>query len=1193
MRTHEGGRTLRHFPLSMLAVALVFYLGNARRALGQTTFGSVVGTVTDPTGAVVPGVKVTLANLGTNAKQVTTTNSAGIYEFVNILPGDYRLYVEKAGFKRFTRSPVVVQTQQSYRIDAVMQLGAVTQTVEVTAATPLLQPQTSSLGQVIAGRSVSEMPLNGRNVFNLMELVPSVIPQGESEGTPTGENPFGWNNYQINGAFGGQSAIYVDGVPLTGSGYLNMANWFPSQDAVQEFKVETSNLGPEWGRFAGGVMNLTTKSGSNEFHGDAYEFLRNKVLNANTFFGNKSGIPTPPFTQNQFGANAGGPVVIPRLYNGINKTFWFFGWEGFRLRQGLTFTDTMPTQAELHGDFSQLFDSKGNLIPIYDPLTVCGALGNPPCAVGANGQPIFTRKQFPGNIIPPDRLNPTALKLESLWHAPNTQGQPFTNVNNFTTNVSRGGNNNGVTTRIDHVVSDKQRIFGRYSYWDNFNLAANPLGTGECLFGECTEIYHTNDIVLDDTYNFTPTLLSDIHVGFDRMAYNRLAATATAVDLTTIGWPASFNAAIPPPLRVLPNPCVVGMAEDLFCNGGVSLGSIIIARTNDWDISGDLTKIRGRHTFKVGAQFMALQIGYAQTNEATGDLRFNAGWTANSPFSGRGGFGFASYLLGFMSSGGNSIPALIAGQQGYRAFYFGDTWQATSKLTFNLGLRYEQDAPWSERYNRESVWNLAAINPLTQSTSLIAPGALCLVASPCRSSRVNRNLDAAQFAPRFGFAYRLTPETVVRGGYGIFWIPANDYWVSPSIDPVNAAGTPVVTSLDGGITPFSTISNPYPHGILEPPGRSPTFQNFFLGQGVTTFVANDPFAYMQQWNLDIQREFPKHIFVDVAYAGSKGTHLATSSQNIDQLPDRYLSMGTALQQQVPNPYFGLVTVGSLANPTVARGQLLRPFPEYTGVSLQREGYGGSAYHSFQLKVQRQLKGGGTLLAGYTVSKLLTNVDTIMGWLEGSTGGVNGVEDWNCIKCSYSLSSQDVPQRLVLSYVLDLPLGYGKKYLSGATGAVGKLISGWGVDGITTFQSGFPLKFGTAVNLSNSFGGGSRPNVVAGCNGRLSGSVEQRLNQWFNTGCFSQPPAFTFGNEARADPRLRTQGMNNFDFAMFKNTNFGGGERYALQFRAEVFNLFNTPQFGPPGTTYGTPQFGIVSSQVNNPRLIQFGLKFMF
>jgi Carboxypeptidase regulatory-like domain len=1173
--------------------AAVLFCGSM--SYGQTTFGSLTGTATDPSGAVIPGVQVALTNLATSSRQTTTTNADGIYEFVNVLPGTYSIEAEKPEFKHFSRFPVVVQTQQSYRIDIAMQVGAVTQTVSVTTATPLLQPQTSSLGQVIAGRSVSEMPLNARNVLNLMELVPSVVPQGEADGTPTGENPYGWNNYQINGAFGGQSAIYADGVPVTGSGQNNNTTYIPIQDSVQEFKVQTDNLGPEWGLFSGGVMNFTTKSGTNQIHGEAYEYLRNQVLNSNTFFGNESGISTPPFTQNQFGANAGGSVHIPGIYNGKDRTFWFFAWEGFRLRQGVTFTDTMPTAAELQGDFSQLEGSNGKQTPIYNPLTVCGELGNAPCAVGANGQPVYTRQQFPGNVIPSSMLNLTALKLESLWAKPNTAGQPFTNVNNFTTTTPTGGNNNSAVTRIDHSTSDKQHIFGRYTYWNNLNLAGNPLGTGECLNGECQETYHTNAIVLDDTFSFTPTLVSDIHVGFDRFVYNRTAATPTGVDLTTIGWPASYNARIPPTFRVLPNPSVSGMASDLFSGDGVSLGSIIISRQNDWYVSGDLTKISGRHTLNEVAQLIVLQDNYAQTNEATGSFCFNSGYTASSPLSGSGGFGFASFLLGYPSGGGNmGIPAPAAGQQIYAAEYFGDTWQVSRKLTLNLGLRYDQPRSWTERFNRMSLWNLTAINPLTASTVLPAKGELCLVDSPCRASRTSNNPDDREFAPRLGFAYRVTHNTVLRGGYGVFWMPTSIYVYAPTnSEPLNVATTPFVSSLNGGITPLNNLSNPFPNGILEPPGRSPTFQSLFLGQSVTTHVPNNSYPYMQQWNFDVQRQLPKGFFLDAAYAGSKGTDLSDGSQTINQLPDSYLAMGSALLQQVPNPYYGIVTTGPLSSATVAKEQLLRPYPQYNGVGIGAGAYGDSIYSSFQLKVQRRFRGGGTLLAAYTNAKLITDTDLRNSFLEGSTGGVASIQDWNCIKCSYSLSSEDVPQRLVISYAQDLPFGQGQRFLPRARGLAGKLVSGWGLDGITTFQRGFPLKLGTSVNLTNSDGGGSLPNVVPGCVTALPGSLETRLNHWFNTACFTQPPSFTFGDESRVDPILRMQGINGFDVALFKTTNFGPRERLGVQFRAEFFNLFNTAQFGPPGETFGTPQFGVVSSQVNNPRLVQFALKFLF
>src|SRR6266851_1826536 len=379
-------------------------------ALGQTTFGTLGGTITDSSGAIIAGVQVTLTNIDTNAKQVATSNDAGIFQFVNVLPGNYRIDAEKSGFQHFTREPVVVQVQQSYRIDVLMPLGAVTQTVQVAAETPLLQSESSSLGQVIAGRAVSEMPLNGRNSINLMALVPSVIPQGGALGTPTGQNGTAWGNYQVGGAFAGQSVIYLDGAPLNNA-FVSQVTIVPTQDSIQEFKVQTNNLGPEWGRFGGGVMNLTTKSGTNQIHGGTYEYLRNKVLNANTFFNNQAGIPVGSFTQNQFGAYGGGPALIPNIYNGKDKTFWFFSWEGFRLRQGQTYVETVPTAAERVGDFSNLRSSSGNVIPIHDTLSVCGQLGNPACAVGTNGQPTYIRQPFPGNIIPPSRLSFAATRL--------------------------------------------------------------------------------------------------------------------------------------------------------------------------------------------------------------------------------------------------------------------------------------------------------------------------------------------------------------------------------------------------------------------------------------------------------------------------------------------------------------------------------------------------------------------------------------------------------------------------------------------------------------------------------------------------------------------------------------------------------------------------------------------------------------
>jgi hypothetical protein len=600
--------------------------------LAQTTFGALGGTVTDPSGAPIPKTQVTLTNLGTSARQVATANEAGIYQFVNVVPGNYRLDVDMSGFQHFTRQPITVEVQQTYRIDVEMTLGSSTQTVQVSAETPMIQSETSSLGQVISGSVVSEMPLNGRNVLNLVTLVPSVVPQGGALGTPIGQNGTAWGNYQVGGALAGQSVIYLDGAPLNNA-FISQVTILPTQDSIQEFKVQTNNLGPEWGRFGGGVMNFITKSGNNTLSGGAYEYLRNSVLNANTFFNNKAGIPVGAFTQNQYGAYAGGPVYIPGVYDGRNKTFWFSSWEGFRLRQGTTAVTTVPTAAERKGDFSNVRDSSGNLIPIYDPLTVCGNYGNPACAVGSNGQPVYTRQQFPGNVIPGSRLNSAATALTRLWPLPNTLGAPFTDVSNYIANYSSGGNSDQVVIRADHNVSTKQRLFARFTYANMSDIPTDPLGTGVCV-DRCTDTFVTKNIVLDDTYVFTPTLVSGVRVSYNRWAYDRFPVLSN-FDLTSIGWPGFMNEQIPAFQRTPPTPNVQGMASEIFGTNG--MGSSNWVRDDTWDVSGDLTAIRGRHTFKFGGQIRLERIAHSQTNNASGAFTFDKGFTASSPFGGAGG----------------------------------------------------------------------------------------------------------------------------------------------------------------------------------------------------------------------------------------------------------------------------------------------------------------------------------------------------------------------------------------------------------------------------------------------------------------------------------------------------------------------------------------------------------------------------
>lgn len=1140
----------------------------------QTFYGTIVGTVTDASASAMAQANVTLINLGTAERRTAQTDSSGGYQFVNLVPGQYRVEVENSGFRRFAREPITVEVQSTVRIDVAMQVGDVNQTVEVTGQTPLLQTENASLGQVVEQRKVLEMPLNGRNVFSLVALVPGVVPGGQSGTTPTGQNPFAWANFQIGGGQANQSASYIDGAPNNAS-YVNLTALVPTQDAVQEFKVQTNSLGPEFGRFAGGVINLTTKSGTNTFHGSAYEFLRNRSLNANTFFNNRAGVARPAFSQNQFGVNLGGPVRK-------DKTFFFASYEGFRLRQGQSYVYSVPTDAMRAGNFADYRNASGAMIPVYDPLTTCGRLGNAACATGANGAETISRLPFPGNVVPNNRIDPAARVMTNLWGRATGPGLPFTAVNNFTTNASVGGDNDQVNFRGDHTFSDKQRGFARYTRWTNLNLPIDPYGTKTCV-DRCTETMTTHQAVLGDTISVTPTMFLDLRLSFTRFIYDRTSLTA-GYDLGQLGWPASLNNSVA--VRVSPIPLVTGYNGVFSTNG---TGSTIVARNDIYSLSPNVTKIWGKHTIKFGGEWRRLTHNYYQQNNPSGSFNFDALMTSVNPLAAAGtGNGFASFLLGMGSGGGVTHNNFVAGQMLYGAAHVGDQWQIGSRLTLNYGVRLERLGPWSERFDRLVVLLPDAPNDLNGRGGLQLKGRMGLVNSPDSPSR-NNNEPRNVWSPRLGLAYRVNSKTVFRTGWGVFFLP-NDvaFNTAPNIDISNAYTTPYLGTVDGSITPADRLSNPFPNGMIQAPGRSANIQKLFYGQTVAAPLYRDPRAYTQQWNVDIQHELPGGAAIDIAYAGSKGTHLPGPNQVLNQLPDQFLSQGASLLQQVPNPFFGDVQLGTLAQPNVARGQLLRPYPQYTGFNLVAPMNRNSIYHSAQVKVEKRFAKGASVLGSYTFAKLISDTDTLTAWLE--PGGGLAVQNFNNLRAERSVALYDVPHRAVISFIYDLPFGKGKSLLGDVSGAVNRIVGGWGVNGVSTFQSGFPLSMSMAVNTTNSFGGGQRPNST-GASANLEGKAQDRLNRWFDTSAFTATPSFAFGNVARSLTDVRSHGIANYDFTIFKNTPIN--ERFGLQFRTEVFNLFNRVQFAYPATALGNPQFGIISGQYNSPRLVQFALRLQF
>jgi len=1215
----------KRFHVCSLGFAILLLALWSSTGWGQTFFGSIAGTVLDATAAAVPGAAVTLTNIGTSEKRTMQSDSSGSYRFVNLVPTGYRLEAEKSGFKHFAREPIVVEVQNALTIDIAMEVGAVTQTVEVTAQTPLLQPQTSDLGQVVAGRSVTDMPLNGRNPLALVALVPGVIPQGHptngdsSMGSPVGANPFAFGDFQIGGGQAGQSAIFLDGSPVQGS-YLNVVTLIPTQDAVQEFKVQTNNLGPEWGRFAGGVINLTTKSGSNAFHGAAYEYLRNKVLDANAFFLNRAHQPVPPFTQNQFGGNMGGRVIRDKL-------FFFSSYEGFRQRLGTGLTGTVPTAAMLNGDFSDLRASSGNVIPIYDPLTTCGKYSNPACATPG----VYTRQQFcdptvgpctPGgaglNHIPANRIDPSANIFKTYWAASTSSGDLYTHNNNFTTAMSQGGDTDQINERLDYNISDKQRFFGRFSYWTMLDLPKDPFKNGICP-DRCTETYRSKPIVLGDTYTFSPTTVLDVRLSYVRFAYLRTPLTQ-GIDLSTFGtnWGA-LNSQVG--YTHIPAVCPAGYTV-AWCTPAVGVGSGIGAHDDTWSFAPSLTKIKGRHTLKMGGEFRVLRNNYYQSNSPSGEYDFdNAMTSANALAASPTGNSFASFLLGYGSGGSVTTPSFMAEQLLYRGFYFGDTFQATRNLTLNLGIRYDLQSSWTERFDRQADVFPDATSPLSSAVSGVTnpvtgqpfgtvKGAISLVKSSARPDRTITDMPLTNFMPRLGFAYRLKDKTVIRGGYGLIYLGLDVRWNdAPHNTFINTFNTPWLASLDNGVTPNNVLSNPFPTGIIQPPGRDQAWIDK-QGGGLGGPVFNNPIPYVQQWNFNIQRELPDGTFIEVAYAGSKGTHLPMHGQDINQLAPQYLpapdgAPGTAgydvaaLKATVANPFYGLVDSGNLTSPTVQAAHLLLPYPQYDGLGINEPDNRDSTYHSAYVKVEKRIRGGGSILASYTVAKLISNTNSELNWLEASSPGWGDSNAYN-IRGEKSLDGFDVSQRFVLAYVLDLPFGKGKRFLSNINPIASKLVSGWGLNGFTTLQTGFPLSIGGSGVLSSVPSSGGPRATRTGAEKSTTGSATSRLGEWFDTSVFTPTSTYTYGNDSRTEPNLRWPGMNNFDFAFFKNTKFGPDEKLGLEFRAEFFNAFNRTQFDPPDVGCCRPEqggsnsnFGVIHGQYNLPRVIQFALRFSF
>jgi hypothetical protein len=1143
--------------------------------LGIVLFGAVAlaqvatltGRVTDSSGAVVPQASVQARSNDTGVTTATETTSEGYYTLPALLPGRYEVTISKAGFLPVRQTGLDLSVQQVARLDVTLRVGAVAETIEVQAQAPLLDSESSAVGQVIGNRQVTELPLLGRNAYALAMLVPGVRPSAGVNNLVIDQ--ISTVSYSINGQRASSNEFLLDGAPNSAAS-TNQPVINANPDMVQEFKVETNNFAAEFGRAAGGVFNVVTRSGTNDLHFSLYEFLRNDKLNANDYFANRAGTARAPFRFNQFGGTVGGPLIIPRLYNGRNRTFFFANTEIVRFIQGITFTAVLPDPRHLTGDFSSARLADGRLVSIFDPATTAP---NP-----AGG---FLRSPFPGNVIPSGRIDPVARNYSRLLPAPTGAGAPLGAINYTRTDGNRVPKDS-YSFRGDHHLTSSNRIFGRYSYDDTPYIRAPVYGPQLRNIAPTAgpQVFTRWNAVIEDTHVFSPSMIGVFRYSATRLI-NRRRPYSDNFDIESLGLPSYLRQGMVDPISLpalqITGYSATGSVPNIIVGGVIGATDLITFGHSLQTAQASATKNLTRHTFKFGGEFRSVQFNTQQTGDTATNFNFTPQWTQGpnpTQSSAVAGLGLATFLLGIPAGGVIPAPALAMTMK-YHALFLQDSWKVTPSLTVNWGLRWDHETPRTDRFNQLTNFDYQAPSPL-QVPGLVLRGGLTFVGVGGQP-RYNANRDRNNYAPRLGIAYKLTPKTVIRAGGGLFY--ATTSGVGGAAPAFGVSGfqtsTSIVTSLDG-VTPIVRWSDPYPNGFNRPTG-STLGLGTLLGQAIQFYDRGNTTPYSSQWNFNIQREVPGNTLVEIGYAGSRGIGFAEARQ-WNQLPTEVLPQGDALRQQVPNPFFGQIRVGTLAQRTVARAQLLRPFPHFDGVSSQNASWAASTYHALEAKAEKRYASGLSILAAYTYSKLL---DYGIGSFAGEALGATGFQNHYDLSAEWASSLLDQTHRYIMNAVYELP------FYRGRNGAAAKLLGGWQAGGIWMGFSGGPLGVTSAVNNTFSQGGGQRPNW----NGTDPCVANPAPQRWLDGGTFTVPPAYRFGNAPRTFNGCRSDGTSQVDLTLTKNTRVR--ERWNIQFRAEVFNISNTPRFAPPNQNFGNPQFGVVNAQGNMPRIVQFALKLVY
>jgi Carboxypeptidase regulatory-like domain len=1143
----------------MLMLLVVAAWGSAVYA--QQITGAVTGTVLDSSGAAVVGTSVKLTNIGTAFTQTTTTDTSGDFQFRLLQPGTYLIEVSSPGFKTFRRDGIIVEADRSLAVPVTLEVGQTSETVEVVGGTPLLEPNTSELGTTVDSQKVMDLPLNARNPMGLANLIPTV----KGVGYFGNQILTSWRVGSINMG-GGQaltSAFLLDGVANDKMGDASGANTFLTTDSTGEFKIITNDMSAAYGRTTGGVISVISKSGTNEYHGSAFEYLQNTALNANNFFSNKAGTPLAPVHQNQFGGAVGGRIVKDKL-------FFFANFEGFVQHLSNSQIISSPTALQRQGDFSQTTAANGQEIIIYDPLSTT-----------TNSSGASVRTPFPGNKIPTSNISQFAQEFFSLYPLPNLPGQ---NNNLFQIGQTPTTRYTG-SIKVDYLLSSAARMAFRYT-GDELNESVpdgsyfqNPLDNDKK-----TIFVPRHSGLVSYTHVLSPTLVLDIRSSINRdydqaTPWSFVGQFKNTDYLTALGLPQSLINQIPPNDRQFPDLTVSGLGGVL---GGY--GSAIGNRAAyEWGDVASLTKIWRSHSFNLGYQYTLYR---GNPYDATPPVfAFSGGYTQGpnpTVSSATAGLGLASLELGYPASGSFTYQNSHEYQELDHGLYLQDDWKLNHKLTLNLGIRWEYQGPFTDRHNEMTNFSPTAtttVNGVVLTGGTIFPGV----------NGIPRGVvDTAynHFAPRFGYAYQVTSKLVARGGYGIFWVPERGV-LEPGAAGFSQA-TNMVASLNNGLTPYNSIVNPYPQGLVQPTGSSAGLLTD-IGGPLSVQQRNVFPGYAQQWNFTLQYSPWNNWLVEAAYLGNKGTHLQNggdnSINNLDQLNPSYLSLGNALNSQVPNPYYGLIANGQLSTPTITLQQSLLPFPQYTSVLAGWFYPGASFYNAFTLKVEKRFSQGFSVLLSYANSKLL-DASAETSTVTGGNSATSNLNIYNLLEGEYSKAVQDIPQRLVITGLWAEPF-----FKSGPLWQR-MLLGGWNFSEITTFQSGQTLSLVAPGNVTTAVNSTStnRPNVVPGVSDQLANPT---LAEWFNTAAFSLPAPFTFGDASRTIPNVMGPRLINTDIALYKD--FIVKEKFKIDIRGEAFNLFNRPDFGNPNLTVGTPTFGTITSLLVNPlpRNIQLSMRVTF